>query len=185
MNVVDHLVEKLPESPSWPYHDTFAEYDHELVQEHMPLGPSHHSSFYVAGEPHGYDDYREYANGVFRHAKCFADSDCSDNYTCEVTDSFNHISQCLPISDSNIANVGDWHERIHGDEPEEKKKHTERGHFEIGYWCLKNTDCESKHCAQVGPRMYDKECQGPDYVDAKKLEKKKRTHHKRDPEPEP
>ena len=33
--------------------------------------------------------------------------------------------------------------------------------------------------------MYDKECQGPDYVDAKKLEKKKRTHHRRDPEPEP
>ena len=31
--------------------------------------------------------------------------------------------------------------------------------------------------------MYDKECQGPDYVDAKKLEKKKRMHHRRDPEP--
>ena len=100
MNVVDHLVEKLPESPLWPHRDTFAEYDHGLMPEHMPLGPGHHSRFYVAGAPqgllpayaHGYDDYREYANGVFRHAECFADSDCSDNYTCEVTDSFNHIS---------------------------------------------------------------------------------------------
>ena len=31
--------------------------------------------------------------------------------------------------------------------------------------------------------MYDKECQGPDYVDFKKPEKKKRTHHRREPEP--
>ena len=59
-------------------------------------------------------------------------------------------------------------------------RNTERGHFELGYWCLKDSDCESKHCAQVGPRMYDKECQGPDFVDFKKPEKKKRTHHRRD-----
>ena len=31
--------------------------------------------------------------------------------------------------------------------------------------------------------MYDKECQGPDYVDFKKPEKKKRAHHRREPEP--
>ena len=49
---------------------------------------------------------------------------------------------------------------------------------------MKHTDCESKHCAQVGPRMYDKECQNEDYVDFQKPERKKRSHHRRDPEPE-
>ena len=51
LNIVDHLVEKLPDSPLWPHRDTFAEYDHGLMQEHMPLGPGHHSRFYVAGAP--------------------------------------------------------------------------------------------------------------------------------------
>ena len=32
--------------------------------------------------------------------------------------------------------------------------------------------------------MYDKECQNEDYVDFQKPERKKRSHHRRDPEPE-
>ena len=152
MGLVKDLVEGLSESSMWPHRDTFAQYDHGLMQEHMPLMEGH-SRFYKGGpqsmypDAHGYGDYRDYRNGIFRHAECFADHDCAEGHTCEVTDSYNHMSACLPVIDYHVANAGGWHERIHGDEPKEQKKHTERGHFEIGYWCLKNTDCESKHCA--------------------------------------
>lgn len=79
--------------------------------------------------------------------------------------------------------MNDQHEQLHGSKGEEQEKHTTRGHFEIGYWCLKDQDCESKKCAQVGPRKYDKECQAQGYVDFVIPEKKKRSHHRRDPEP--
>ena len=88
-----------------------------------------------------------YRNEVFRHAQCFSDIDCEYGYSCEVTDSYNHVSECLHHHEAANYPVKDGQDR-----------NAERGHFELGYWCLKNTDCESKHCAQVGPRKYDKEC---------------------------
>ena len=45
-----------------------------------------------------------------------------------------------------------------GIEDSENAEHPDRGAFEIGYWCLKDSDCAVKRCAQVGPRKYDKEC---------------------------
>ena len=113
---------------------------------------------------------------MFRNALCFSDLDCGYGYICEVIDSYNHMSECLHHSSAYYAGqVADSAGQL---------RNTERGHFELGYWCLKHTDCESKHCAQVGPRMYDKECQNEDYVDFQKPERKKRSHHRRDPEPE-
>ena len=81
-NLVKGLVEGLSENPMWPHRDSFAEYDHGLMQEHMPMRRGH-SGFYAGGpqsmypDAHGYGDYRDYRNGIFRHAECFADQDCA------------------------------------------------------------------------------------------------------------
>ena len=67
--------------------------------------------------------------------------------TCEVTDSARHASECISHEFNNIY-----------DTENEQDDNADRGHFEFGYWCLKDSDCESKKCGQVGPRKYDKEC---------------------------
>ena len=159
----------------------------------------HRTSFYHDVETPYLPDHREgyheqwYRNNeaVYQHAECFSDHDCEPGYVCEVTDSWNHVSQCLQLSHTYLKNYptedyGSTYQAHHHHHPyaqieDGQERNTERGHFELGYWCLKDTDCESKHCAQVGPRLYDKECQGPDYVDFKKPEKKKRAHHRREP----
>lgn len=46
---------------------------------------------------------------------------------------------------------------------------------------MKHDDCDTKHCAQVGPRRYDKECQESNFIEfAPVMESKKRGPHTRD-----
>ena len=72
-----------------------------MVEGHRPfyrrseserLLPDHREYSPVARADHyyGYTD-----NDVFRHAECLSDIDCEHGYTCEVTDSYNHVSECL------------------------------------------------------------------------------------------
>ena len=109
--------------------------------------------------------------------QCVTDADCCPSCTCEVTNSKKHISRCF-AHDFHLANQGEMLDN-------EQDDNAERGEFENGYWCLKDSDCATKHCAQVGPRRYDKECQDVDFVDfVPDLKPKKRGPHKRDPLPE-
>ena len=155
------------------YHDQFTEYDHGLLMEHQRTDEQM-KPFWRADT----DDYEQYYSNdiyanMFENAMCFEDTDCPNGQVCHVTNPVRRATKCFAID-----HINDQHAQLHGTE---EKKHTERGHFEIGYWCLKDTDCESRHCAQVGPRKYDKECQGPDFVDHELLPKKKRTHPLREP----
>ena len=174
-----------PQPDYYQHHDSYAMYDHGLDIEHQPMVEGHRP-FYRGSEnerrPDSREDsYRAYRdhmfgyqreNDVFRNALCFSDLDCEYGYTCEVIDSYNHVSECVAshieshhysavnFPEEEGYHVIGEHGEPHGHEQidDGQLRNTERGHFELGYWCLKNTDCESKHCAQVGPRLYDKEC---------------------------
>ena len=65
------------------------------------------------------------------------------------------------------------------EDDDDLQENTERGEFEVGFWCLKNSDCATKRCAQVGPRKYDKECQNQDYEEFVVPAKKERKRHAR------
>ena len=86
-----------------------------------------------------------------RDIHCTADVDCCEYCTCIVTDPIHRKSDCVHIG---LANLNE----NYSNESNEDGENTERGSFEIGYWCLKDSDCAIKRCAQVGPRKYDKEC---------------------------
>ena len=64
----------------------------------------------------------------------------------------------------------------------EQDANKESSKFENGYWCLKDGDCITKKCAQVGPRKYDKECRDEDFVDFVVEKKKKPRRHHREEE---
>ena len=102
-----------------------------------------------------------------RDMRCLEDTDCCHYCHCEVVDPIWRRSECRH---SGLAHLNAT------DDDDGMQENTERGEFEIGYWCLKNSDCSTKKCAQVGPRKYDKECQEKDYVDfvVPKKEKRKR-----------
>ena len=109
---------------------------------------------------------------LHRDMRCLEDTDCCSYCHCVVTDPIWKRSECR--------HSGFVHLNAADDEGNQQEENTERGEFEIGYWCLKNSDCASKKCAQVGPRKYDKECQEKDYVDFVVPKKEKRKHTRRD-----
>ena len=105
---------------------------------------------------------------LFLHdIRCVEDMDCCDYCACQVIDPIHKRSECVHMG---LAHLNQF------EEDDDLAENTERGEFEVGYWCLKNTDCATKRCAQVGPRKYDKECQTKDYeefvVPAKKAKKR-------------
>ena len=108
---------------------------------------------------------------LHRDMRCLEDTDCCSYCHCVVTDPIWKRSECRHSGLAHL-NAAD-------DEGNQQEENTERGEFEIGYWCLKNSDCASKKCAQVGPRKYDKECQEKDYVDFVVPKKEKRKHTRR------
>ena len=97
----------------------------------------------------GHANLLDHANGI----NCVEDSHCCADCHC-IVDPFYRISFC---KHSALHDLKEWK---NNDEYFNAKQaeNTERGEFEIGYWCLKHTDCATKKCAQVGPRKYDKEC---------------------------
>ena len=109
---------------------------------------------------------------LHRDMRCLEDTDCCSYCHCVVTDPIWKRSECR--------HSGLTHLNAADDEDNQQEENTERGEFEIGYWCLKNSDCASKKCAQVGPRKYDKECQEKDYVDFVVPKKEKRKHTRRE-----
>ena len=109
---------------------------------------------------------------LHRDMRCLEDTDCCSYCHCVVTDPIWKRSECRHSGLAHL-NAAD-------DEGNQQEENTERGEFEIGYWCLKNSDCASKKCAQVGPRKYDKECQEKDYVDFVVPKKEKRKHTRRE-----
>ena len=89
----------------------------------------------------------------------------------------NHVSRCI----AHDVHVNEYGDVVDNDQDD----NAERGEFEIGYWCLKDSDCATKHCAQIGPRRYDKECQDTDFIDfVPDLKPRKWGPHKREPLPE-
>ena len=85
----------------------------------------------------GHGNLLDLDNGIH----CVEDMHCGADSQC-VVDPYNRQSFCKRFGYANA----------------EQAENTERGEFEIGYWCLKHSDCATKKCAQVGPRKYDKEC---------------------------
>ena len=108
-----------------------------------------------------------------RDMRCLEDRDCCSYCHCEVIDPIWRKSECRH---SGLAHLNAT------DEDDDVAENTERGDFEIGYWCLKNSDCATKKCAQVGPRKYDKECQEKGFVDFVVPKKEKRKRMKREEE---
>ena len=121
---------------------TYGEYDHGLMMERVRRGEGH-KPFWKEDTYHYETEYSNEINAVYPNMLCVKDDDCPDNFSCEVTNVYVHKSECLPTGWST---ANDQHAQLHGT-GEGEHKHTTRGHFEIGYWCLKDTDCESKRCA--------------------------------------
>ena len=138
------------------------------------------SDYYYARDhdyywPEGQQQRQHYSNEP--NVACIDDFQCCATCRC-IVDPMRRTSQCVNSHWLARRHLNDYQ----GDYGQnEQDRNTERGHFELGYWCLKDSDCESKHCAQVGPRKYDKECKDTDFVDFKLPERKKRTHHRREP----
>ena len=87
-----------------------------------------------------YFDYF-YQNGLEdTYEVCISDKDCCPSCLCKMIDPMLRFGECTHAGDFHASEFG---HRRHNDE----QANTERGHFEIGYWCLKDADCESKKCA--------------------------------------
>lgn len=95
--------------------------------------------YFTNGLTSGFENglYRTLNNSATINIHCITDEDCTAHHSCEVVDSANHVSECVALS---IVNDGDSIANL-------DHVNAERGDFEIGYWCLKDTDCQSKHCA--------------------------------------
>ena len=121
----------------------------------------------------GHGNLLDLDNGIH----CVEDVHCCSDCQC-VVDPFNRTSFCKHFGLHDLKQNQEDYENA------EQAENTERGEFEIGYWCLKHTDCATKKCAQVGPRKYDKECQEKNFIDFVVTEKKeKKKHHRREEEP--